>query len=887
MTKKIIGCSFDGLKDRCFLAGEDSPRGDDFHLSDVVLPDHHGGRMLAGNSAERSRVSTGMIWPPEAQVSMEKGQVLRRIPISWAWRLLVDAKDKKFLSWSTGSAGASFPIAKVLAVHAVDRLGELYQDKDDVIVAIPNDLDEFGQDALLRELTVQGIGNSLNKPKLVWRPVAAALAWLDKVQGMFHNLNKNDFILVIHIGPDGIEFVVFEMREKTVNGKIFILPLRKPSKHVTSLSGCDWAAEFIQQILAEDDPGAFWQAFTGFPEIWRSLAQISWNEKDLPRIWSSRGEWNLWDPAPSCQDALWQLPSRHSVLLKNLSSTSCAVNREDDQNYQSWAEAVQSGIKNTLAATSSGQLLGVILSGPLMSSDPDTWLKPLYPLFQERGLNPKIVTTPVINTIWCPGHGADVVSEGAAIYGERLSKGEPTYLDTLSQLFILANYRGRRKWFPLLRKEDLEIQGGNMHKNILTQAFSLPHGKKILDVWLTKNTQRGFKKAQFHFAYSPESDMPLSAEIRMASANGLAQIELIPEDKEFLGGQRVFLDYSYMQKIENLPPEKLGFPSIEDLPHDPHDVKLLSLSFKNLSSQFLKMSLEDPSYYKCIEELKAHVSRPYQYGNQRGRIVDKNGMAGTEEGQEIVEALSAKLSRDFMGVLAGKIDKRYRLKIKILRSLLNTSTWLYTSASAVVKEFILSSFRNNETSNLGMVTITYAAGRCLSEVDEMRIFYRSAINKIRDSRSFPVYWPAAIYRLMSLREFSPDALQRIDADMFVRFALGRMQECVEDSRFENVFFQVIKMFLYILRYREIDPNFLSPSVQEDRDLFAAIIRALEAAKKHFNKKRRGRREELAEQLMVEIKNFMYYEGSENIIGLLQEFSADEDEVDKNEDAEGL
>jgi len=76
-------------------------------------------------------------------------------------------------------------------------------------------------------------------------------------------------------------------------------------------------------------------------------------------------------------------------------------------------------------------------------------------------------------------------------------------------------------------------------------------------------------------------------------------------------------------------------------------------------------------------------------------------------------------------------------------------------------------------------------------------------------------------------------------------------------------------------------------VQEDRDLFAAIIRALEAAKKHFNKKRRGRREELAEQLMVEIKNFMYYEGSENIIGLLQEFSADEDEVDKNEDAEGL
>ncbi len=58
-NKKIIGCSFDGLKDRFFVYGDNNPNGTDFYLADVVLPQHNGGRFLAGKEAERNRVSSG------------------------------------------------------------------------------------------------------------------------------------------------------------------------------------------------------------------------------------------------------------------------------------------------------------------------------------------------------------------------------------------------------------------------------------------------------------------------------------------------------------------------------------------------------------------------------------------------------------------------------------------------------------------------------------------------------------------------------------------------------------------------------------------------------------------------------------------------------------
>ena len=107
---------------------------------------------------------------------MRPERSLHRVPISWAWRLLVDAGDKS-VRWSVGRDG-SFPLPRILAAHIAGCLPEAGNVWDSVIIAIPNDLDEFGQDGLLRalrDLKIQSFQQE--KVRLIWRPVAAALAW--------------------------------------------------------------------------------------------------------------------------------------------------------------------------------------------------------------------------------------------------------------------------------------------------------------------------------------------------------------------------------------------------------------------------------------------------------------------------------------------------------------------------------------------------------------------------------------------------------------------------------------------------------------------------------------------------------------------------------------
>ena len=126
---------------------------------------------------------------------------------------------------------------------------------------------------------------SKNRIRLVWRPVAAALAWLERTQDALPaNLPQDDFIVVVHLGPDCLEFVPFRLRERQFQGKRYVVPLREPptpNSRVT-LSGCDWAAGLTESTFGTNDPGAFWQAFTGFPEIWEALAQRSWNPRRPP-----------------------------------------------------------------------------------------------------------------------------------------------------------------------------------------------------------------------------------------------------------------------------------------------------------------------------------------------------------------------------------------------------------------------------------------------------------------------------------------------------------------------------------------------------------------------------------------------------------------------------
>ncbi|TWU53213.1 hypothetical protein B188_11780 [Candidatus Brocadiaceae bacterium B188] len=864
---KIIGCSFDGLKDRFFINRVQSPKSNGFCLANVILPLQYGGKFLVGDEAKQSSISCGFHWPPDADIL--EGH-LRSVPVSWAWRLLVDAKDK-FVRWNAGN-GVSFHVSKILSEHIAGLLGDDGKNADYVVVAIPDHLDEFGQESLIKDLASLGIVSHTGekKPYLLWRPVAAALVWLDKVQDQFEKpIPPEDFILVAHVGPDCIEFTTFRLREREYNNKRFVIPLREEPKVEISLCGCDWATELVRRAFKTDDPMAIWQVFTNFSEIWETLAQRPWNKEKLPRVWS-RGnssdswEYNLWEPEENLRDVIWQLKAEASQCLEGLTKKNCEHKRFVSP-YNSWHELLRKGVLDSLNNHKDGKLRGVILGGSHVSFNPNFWLKEIIHTFESRGLCALITQEAKLDQIWAPPYSEDIVSEGAYIYGKRLADGEPTYLDIFPQLYTLAERRGIRDWARLLEEKHLEVEGGKPYSRPpLKKIFSLRRGTKILDAYLKKGNSTIYKKTQFHFPHAPSKDMPLDVHIRVASAGGLAQVELIPEEKEFLGDKRIFLDYNNMRDMETLPPLKLGFPLITNVQVDLKDRKILNPKFKDLCDYFLNKNINNPEYFRTVRKLRDKLREPAQFQNERGepiigKIISQDGKTGTPEGQKVIDTVLKKLGNDLTMLVFRGLDH------EIEKVICSAATWLFGAAPPEVYNYLRKVLEKE--SMIYSRHVIDGAGRCFKENDDIRLFYSVAVRQIR----FNIYWMCAIWRILSLREDAPDIMERSHAEKFVKEALKSMETEANQNRYASKFFQAVRMFLYVLRFRIKDTTFLSCDYSPtDKQLFDKIINCLREAQRHKKD---------AAELLKEIEKYMEGEGSSiiNIDKGFEEFCSDDEQ----------
>jgi hypothetical protein len=121
-----------------------------------------------------------------------------------------------------------------------------------------------------------------------------------------------------------------------------------------------------------------------------------------------------------------------------------------------------------------------------------------------------------------------------------------------------------------------------------------------------------------------------------------------------------------------------------------------------------------------------------------------------------------------------------------------------------------------------------------------------------------------------------------------------MEHSVEEKKFTPKFFQAAKLFLYLLRYREIDQTFLLYDNMQDRQLVDRVIHCLEIARNyvvdnpiefqhalHSKTSRAKRAADLATvqriaaraaNLLDEIRKYIVFEGSPDIIEVLNEFA---------------
>ncbi|MEW6218785.1 MAG: hypothetical protein AB1634_04525 [Thermodesulfobacteriota bacterium] len=491
----ILGCAAFGLDDMSVVCAGPIAKSADFLPACVVLPGHPNGPILTGLEARKARVHAGLPWPPEA--SVKAGEHLRRAPVCCVWRALTEARDSQ-ARWEVGG-GVSFPLARILAAHIADLLVLEEGNPVDVkvAVAIPDDLDEYGQKNLLDELRREFERRDRTEVRLLWRPVAAALAWLEEAGGDMKvrtvegrrtmTGRPDDFLLVLYLGPDAIECVPFKLRVcQNQQGVDFIVPRRERPREISSLAGYDWVGRALAGLpeLQGGAGDAFWRAFSFFPEAWQVLAGRHWSQPDLPQTWGFDHGYAFWNPAREDLAARFDRavcgPSRQ---VQETLKASCSL-RGSVPSPAAWTDRLANLVRETIKSQKGGQLVGMAVCGPFAPAEPPVWLRNCFAELEARGLDTRGPwDNREANRLWM-NPGSEAIAQGAALFLYRLQQGEPTYLDTLPQYFLLAKKDGRYTTSPLVDAQDTD--GGQEYKNDICRRFEIEQHSHELDIVISR-----------------------------------------------------------------------------------------------------------------------------------------------------------------------------------------------------------------------------------------------------------------------------------------------------------------------------------------------------------------------------------------------------------------
>jgi len=964
--KRVFGCAAFGLRD-CVWQPDQGCIRKDFYLADVVLPKTHFGKTLTGSEAKQERIHTGLYWPPEARV--QAGKFLRRVPVPYSWRALVEAGDR-MIRWKVGD-GVSFPLSHIISCHIKDILekqkSNFSKDQDSIVVAIPDNLDEYGQELLIKELHKKLSLHKREKQKqeqviLIWRPIAAALAWLDKVEGDFipKKMTEEDHIHVLYLGPDAVEISTFRLKVKPdKNGFLYVLPLRERPSYLPILTGMDWIGRVIEETFDWPDEGDFWQAFTRFPEIWAAVANLTWNKKERPHVWSTESGWTFWDPPKDLSKKALSVPAGPCTTLREICRNSCPLSSQRDSNVEeSINQFLKKEVRELSKKHSGGRLYGMILCGPLMSNGIPPWLESELETLAARGLRlDGPLDEPELGRLWISPHSEEAVAEGAAIYGNRLIKGIPTYLDTMPQISILAQYLGGYKWIPLLDAE--EVLGGETYEGRIKGKFQLNRGQQKLHVYLRKGppqkqgvyseniddegvrlsehlspcegrllrqivrscgslekvrklpffraenaaasyglafaaalyrdrpgdkvnrlregdvepSKHPFRKAVFYFPSAPSKDMPLDIFVRMKPASGLAQIEIKPEDSGFLKGRKVFLEYSVMKGTFKIPKPDRGWPRIREICVDPEDSVLRQ--WNNFIARFEKVDIQNPVYSRIIDRIRDLLKKQVpviRAGKEIfTHIIDQHGQPCTKYGRQFITRLSLKIDSDFKMLEKSKFQNYH-----LINKLFVRATWLYASTPPSVVDYlrnILLKGQYDKTWNWAVE----AASRSFTEVKDFNLLFDAIERRaLREElpHPFPLQSIRAVCRVLMYREDGYLGLDCEKAQLFARRALMILGEQQSEKKYKQLFFQLILLLLFLLRYRKAEPSCFDPARKESIAVFQTVENLLIAAHKYFHSRRQTGKANRIKAVIDGLNRYLYYEGGEEVVTIISELAGD-------------
>lgn len=831
----------------------------------VILPNSPLGAVEVAKATRKSRIHAGLQWPPDAVV--QAGTPLRRVPIPLAWSMLVDAADRP--AYWNGGHGVTISLAAILAAHirgllepdkpqTADPSSQTHAEVEPtgpVVVAIPDHLDEYAQEALLSALKQD---NPRQDFLLLWRPVAAAMSWLHAVR--IPDYQADDWLLAAYLGADAIEFATFGLREAA--NEPYLLPLRHRPQNAPLLPGWEWCCALAEQVdpVCATDSGAFWQATTSFSELWAALARLPGKTLTSPRPWSTSTGWRYWNPPADMNQMAAACLVRKSEPMQRIIAGSCPIEgRRHIPTAQSWSDYLHSELTRT-CQEQKGRLRGVILFGPLVPQELPDWLTTALPTLPHS-------SHPQPDSIWLPPMGQNPITQGTQLYGEHLAHGRPTYLDTLPGLYLLTESKGIQSWESLV--EAREWEGGKEYGHVIANRFCLRNGIDNMAVYLCKETPERslpdivedqktspLRKGKVIFPITPEHDVPLKVVTTIRPASGLAKVFFQPDSTQLHIIRPVTFEYANMASIpmSELPEPGLGWPE---------EVHITITTNQNLynSSHFKKFlaTNNETDDINFLDNLT-------QYINKRPNKVDENGLTASAIGNAIIAKVATKIESLYYNHKYMENEKNNFI-VKASRLWGGTPKNIINDLESILKSN--ASFSNN---------LIEAASRCFTEPYQFKIFFRIAYKKFKmnDDRTNTVLARSVknmlLYRNLSWKELDEDIANYFvfqSAKMFRKFISNNSRRQMNFYNTEHnivnrqIFFQGASLFLNVLKYRQKNSYFMDPTNHGYEKKCRDFVEYLSESKKIF------KIHDNYLKLINKIENYIYHKGNSGIITTIE------------------
>lgn len=762
-------------------------------------------------------------WPQQSVVSSNNDP--GRIPAAYAWQMLLQQSDWRWRS----PAEITIPVSGAEAImsmvqHAAYKAGihmmrQPEKNRSTIILPVANTLAERHQQELIDNAQRNGID-----VQLLWRPIAAALAWCDDYREQLLEMNptKNNkvgTVVVGYFGLDEFEYTALEIISRKHDGQWYFLPGRgRPdrSKDVIGSFGFKVFHQLAAEVLRKNNI----PPTTG--NIWRLTWCSSWLQDTLKKLASSN------DVVPEDQTLPSDVPSLSVREVKevwheitsNLNANGVdnaeVVNRSlifnsfEVNAFTEWISAKKSEL-----ATEGSSLLAGIAIGPLACVRKNTGITMGESFLSKMSKNFQQISVAGI------GLPKTAVARGAAIYGKRLKEGLPTYLDTLPQIQIAiqSTQSGKTEWSDLLTDGDTYVDGGRRwRRDPDITGLAIQANSSNLELFINHEEHNHVRTVSAAVPKKLNQNEAVSLSVTITPAQGSATIEVVPEDRAIFAGRRVLVEWRNMPKhlINQEPVNAEEF--LKSLPRSYPDISPRVQYHEQWSyvvCRAIRSFLDQAETYTVAQQIrkiikiKEHLLKrdPAQYQVLPPRIpreasaIDSEGLVPT--GQHWVGEFVGHLKQLLISTRVTKIQKG-----DIVRTIAYTSTDDEEFMELVIKAII-----GRDPCGVQKETqhVLAACGWCLRKPKHAEIFAKKLLTRIENVHNSGSnnWWKAFAemlrYRSDITREISPELAESITDKAIDQFERERMK------RKGNYLFRYTALsVVYLLRLRAFHPNYLDP-----------------------------------------------------------------------------